>query len=80
MLLSTTKVSHYFWSLKKSWRRATLFIPIKTADNQGRVGYIKMRESFPIIGVWDDHDMGLDNSGKEYKNRHFQKQMYLDFL
>lgn len=29
-----------------------------------------MRDTFPIIGVWDDHDMGLDNSGKEFKNKY----------
>eukprot|EP00347_Sterkiella_histriomuscorum_P017539 403348950 len=42
--------------------------------------YKQMKETFPIIGVWDDHDLGLDNSGKEYKNKYVQKQMYLDFI
>jgi alkaline phosphatase D len=39
-----------------------------------------MREKIPIIGVWDDHDFGADNSGREYKNKHIQKQMFLDFI
>lgn len=39
-----------------------------------------MRNSFPIVGVWDDHDFGSDNSGKEYANKVVQKQMFLDFL
>jgi alkaline phosphatase D len=34
----------------------------------------------PIIGVWDDHDFGADNSGKEYQGKVKQKEMYLDFI
>jgi alkaline phosphatase D len=39
-----------------------------------------MRESVPIIGVWDDHDFGMDNSGKDYVNKDVAKTMFLDFL
>lgn len=39
-----------------------------------------MRGQFPIIGVWDDHDYGLNDQGKHFKNKHIQKQMYLDFI
>ncbi len=44
------------------------------------IEYTKLRESVPIVGVWDDHDMGLDNQGKHYKNKEEGKEMYLDFL
>ena len=39
-----------------------------------------MREAVPIVGVWDDHDFGLDNQGKYYKNKGIQKEMYLNFI
>jgi len=42
--------------------------------------YQKLRESVPIIGVWDDHDFGMDNSGKDYKNKDVAKTLFLDFL
>lgn len=38
-----------------------------------------MRETIPVVGIWDDHDFGLDNSGKHYRNKQVQKQMYLNF-
>lgn len=34
----------------------------------------------PIIGVWDDHDFGTDNSDIEYKDKEQAKELYLDFL
>lgn len=43
------------------------------------IDYKALRESIPVVGVWDDHDFGLDNSGKDYKNKHVQRQMYLNF-
>jgi alkaline phosphatase D len=42
--------------------------------------YRKLRESVPIIGVWDDHDFGMDNSGKDYRNKDVAKTLFLDFL
>ena len=42
--------------------------------------YRKLRESVPIIGVWDDHDFGMDNLGKEYPNKDMAKTLFLDFL
>ncbi len=42
--------------------------------------YERMRQQVPIVGVWDDHDFGMDNSGKEYKNKETAKKLYLDFL
>ena len=42
--------------------------------------YNKLKSQVPIIGTWDDHDMGLDNSGKEYKNKERGKELFLNFL
>lgn len=42
--------------------------------------YMKLRKQTDIIGVWDDHDYGLNNGGKEYSKRHESQQLLLDFL
>src|SRR5262245_2298878 len=42
--------------------------------------YLQLRESCPIIGVWDDHDYGLDNGGKEDPIKRESQIALLDFL
>ncbi|MEO0454501.1 MAG: alkaline phosphatase D family protein [Verrucomicrobiota bacterium] len=34
----------------------------------------------PVIGTWDDHDFGANDSGKDYPMREMSQQMALDFL
>lgn len=43
-------------------------------------GYRELRKQTRIIGVWDDHDYGCNNCGKEYSKRHESQQLLLDFL
>lgn len=33
-----------------------------------------------VAGVWDDHDFGINNGGKEYAHKDVVKEMLLDFL
>ena len=42
--------------------------------------YQQLRQSTPIIGVWDDHDYGVNDGGKEYPKRKESQQVMLDFL
>jgi alkaline phosphatase D len=42
--------------------------------------YAQLRQSTPIIGVWDDHDFGVNDGGKEYPRRKESQQLMLDFL
>lgn len=42
--------------------------------------YQQLRRSTPIIGVWDDHDYGVNDGGKEYPKRKESQQVMLDFL
>lgn len=42
--------------------------------------YSVLRESTPVIGVWDDHDYGLNNGGKNNKHRDIMQQLWLDFV
>lgn len=43
-------------------------------------GYKQLREKINITGVWDDHDYGLNNAGKEFLLKRESKELYLDFL
>lgn len=42
--------------------------------------YIALRDSVPVIGIWDDHDYGVNDGGKEYPQRDSSKSLMLDFL
>ena len=42
--------------------------------------YQQLRQSTPIIGVWDDHDYGVNDGGKEYPMRKESQQVMLDFF
>ena len=45
-----------------------------------RADYARFRGLVPIIGVWDDHDYGENNSGKWYPKKRESQQLFLDFL
>ena len=42
--------------------------------------YLKMRQLFKIIGVWDDHDYGVNDGGKEYPRKRESRDLLFDFL
>lgn len=33
-----------------------------------------------IIGVWDDHDYGIDNGDKTNPNKNLTRELFLDFI
>ena len=43
-------------------------------------GYRQMLQSFPIIGIWDDHDYGMNDGGKFFSMKKGSKEQLLDFL
>ncbi|MFZ9044435.1 MAG: alkaline phosphatase D family protein [Cyclobacteriaceae bacterium] len=43
-------------------------------------GYISLSNHAEIIGVWDDHDYGWNDSGKNYGKKDSSQQLLLDFL
>lgn len=43
-------------------------------------GYQKLIESTPIIGIWDDHDYGVNDGGKEFAAKKQNEGLLLDFL
>ncbi|UCE93844.1 MAG: alkaline phosphatase family protein [Flavobacteriaceae bacterium] len=42
--------------------------------------YVRFREKIKIMGVWDDHDYGLDDGGVHYSKKDSAQQLFLDFL
>lgn len=42
--------------------------------------YARFRQSFPVIGTWDDHDYGDNNTGKAYPHKQKTQRLLLDFL
>lgn len=47
---------------------------------QYQEGYKKFTLKTPVIGVWDDHDFGRNDAGKEYPYKKQSQQLALDFL
>lgn len=52
----------------------------KYEKQKNRPGYQKLMKSTPIIGVWDDHDYGVNDGGKYYAKKDSSKLLLLDFL
>ncbi len=42
--------------------------------------YQKLINAMPVIGVWDDHDYGINDGGKNYSKKDESKQLALEFL
>jgi len=42
--------------------------------------YIDFIDDLDVLGIWDDHDYGANNSGKDYPQKDSSKTLLLDFL
>lgn len=42
--------------------------------------YQRFLEQVPIVGIWDDHDYGVNNGGKEYESKSGSRDLLFDFL
>ncbi len=42
--------------------------------------YVKLQKQTDIIGVWDDHDYGKNDAGKEFSKKEESQQLLLDFF
>ncbi|WP_154856435.1 alkaline phosphatase D family protein [Cyclobacterium xiamenense] len=42
--------------------------------------YQKLRVTTPVVGIWDDHDYGINDGGKHYSQKDSSQQLLLDFL
>ncbi|KAG9455550.1 hypothetical protein H6P81_000058 [Aristolochia fimbriata] len=69
------------------WKNAPRFVPASEHELRLRYqmvkskpGYSQLRQKAKIIGTWDDHDYGLNDAGKEFKNKVINQKLILDFL
>jgi len=42
--------------------------------------YRTMRTEVPILGIWDDHDFGKNNAGKEFSKKSESRDLMFEFL
>lgn len=42
--------------------------------------YQKLRANATVLGIWDDHDYGINDGGKFYSQKKHSQQILLDFL
>lgn len=33
-----------------------------------------------VIGVWDDHDYGINDGSKDFSKKHVTREIFLDFI
>lgn len=52
----------------------------KYARQKAKPEYQRLRKSTSIIGIWDDHDYGINDGGKYYVHKKQSQQLMLDFL
>jgi alkaline phosphatase D len=43
-------------------------------------GFGAIRNTVPLVAVWDDHDYGVNDGGREYPMRKESQQVFLDFF
>lgn len=52
----------------------------KQAANPGYKALVEQLSAENVIGIWDDHDYGVNDGGKEYGLKALSQQLFLDFL
>jgi len=52
----------------------------KYRRQNAQVEYQLLKESTPIIGIWDDHDYGINDGGKNYAQKKASRDLMFDFL
>ena len=52
---------------------------LKSAYKRQKQNFEKMELDFPFEAIWDDHDYGLNDGGKEYLFKESSKALFLDF-
>lgn len=43
-------------------------------------GFRELRARVPVLGVWDDHDYGIDDGGAEHPAKEAAKQLFAEFF
>lgn len=54
-------------------------LELRQAYDKQRENFDRLNFNFPIEAIWDDHDYGLNDAGKEYAYKQDAEQLFLDF-
>lgn len=52
----------------------------KYDQQKSSAGYKKLLSTCKVIGTWDDHDYGINDGGKNFRQKEGSKKLALDFL
>ena len=52
----------------------------KYSEQKSNPGYRKLLATVPVVGLWDDHDFGLNDSGFNFPKKRESQKLFLDFL
>ena len=52
----------------------------KYMTQKSHAGYQQLIRTTPVYGVWDDHDYGVNDGGKEYPMKAESKELMMEFL
>ena len=52
----------------------------KYQQQRQQPGYQQLLASVPMVGIWDDHDYGINDGGKHYAQKEESRDLLLDFL
>ncbi|WP_192822467.1 alkaline phosphatase D family protein [Rufibacter sp. LB8] len=55
-------------------------LKVKYEKQRQQPGYQKLLATVPVVGIWDDHDYGQNNAGKEYAHKAESQQLFWDFV
>ena len=50
------------------------------SKQKNKPAYQNFIKNIDVIGMWDDHDYGLNDGGNEYEQKAASQQLFLDFL
>jgi alkaline phosphatase D len=51
----------------------------KYAELAAQPGFTRLRETTPVVAVWDDHDFGENDAGGDYPQKEASRRIFLDF-
>lgn len=52
----------------------------KFDDMKDKDGYLQLRTNRRVLGVWDDHDYGINNGNKNFPLKELAREIFLDFF
>ncbi len=51
----------------------------KYAELAAQPGFARLRETTPLVAMWDDHDFGENDAGGDYPQKEASREAFLDF-